>query len=94
MAIVPVAAVYGSLVELEDIGSDLELLARLVESQKELFHSQIDQLQKIVVTQCKLTGANPLAQEMVRVFLAWEFRGFGRSLILVGIGKLGSLCVI
>ncbi|ONK54929.1 uncharacterized protein A4U43_UnF9620 [Asparagus officinalis] len=37
---------------------------RLVHSQKELFHSQIDQLQRIVVAQCKLTGANPLSQEM------------------------------
>ncbi|XP_010269459.1 PREDICTED: homeobox protein LUMINIDEPENDENS-like isoform X2 [Nelumbo nucifera] len=35
-----------------------------VESQKELFDEQIDQLQKIVVRQCKLTGANPLSQEM------------------------------
>lgn len=37
----------------------------LLNSQKELFHSQIDQLQDVVVTQCKLTGVNPLAQEMV-----------------------------
>lgn len=37
----------------------------LLESQKKIFHSQIDQLQDVVVTQCKLTGVNPLAQEMV-----------------------------
>jgi len=37
----------------------------LLDSQKVLFHSQIDQLQDVVVAQCKLTGVNPLAQEMV-----------------------------
>ncbi|WOL11827.1 homeobox protein LUMINIDEPENDENS-like [Canna indica] len=53
----------GALVELE-FGDSLGSLARLVESQRDLFHSQIDQLQKLVVAQCKLTGVNPLAQEM------------------------------
>ncbi|XP_058084253.1 homeobox protein LUMINIDEPENDENS-like [Magnolia sinica] len=47
-----------------NIGSSLESFLRFLESQQELFHSQIDQLQKIVITQCKLTGANPLSQEM------------------------------
>ncbi|KAJ6797973.1 homeobox protein LUMINIDEPENDENS [Iris pallida] len=66
MALVPVvvAPADGALVELEDIGSSVESLARVVESQKSLFHSQIDQLQKLVVAQCKLTGVNPLSQEM------------------------------
>ncbi|XP_052196130.1 homeobox protein LUMINIDEPENDENS [Diospyros lotus] len=36
----------------------------LLHSQMELFRSQVDQLQNIVVTQCKLTGVNPLSQEM------------------------------
>ncbi|GAB2234336.1 hypothetical protein Drorol1_Dr00003584 [Drosera rotundifolia] len=36
----------------------------VLESQKALFHAQIDQLREIVVTQCKLTGVNPLSQEM------------------------------
>ncbi|XP_028085274.1 homeobox protein LUMINIDEPENDENS isoform X1 [Camellia sinensis] len=36
----------------------------LLDSQQELFHSQIDQLQNIVFIQCKLTGVNPLSQEM------------------------------
>uniref|UniRef100_A0A5B6Z3L9 Putative Homeodomain-like superfamily protein n=1 Tax=Davidia involucrata TaxID=16924 RepID=A0A5B6Z3L9_DAVIN len=36
----------------------------LLDSQEELFCGQIDQLQNIVVTQCKLTGVNPLSQEM------------------------------
>ncbi|XP_057493196.1 homeobox protein LUMINIDEPENDENS-like [Actinidia eriantha] len=35
-----------------------------LDSQKDIFHGQIDQLQTIVVTQCKLTGINPLSQEM------------------------------
>lgn len=62
----------GALVELDN-GGPPGTLARLVESQRELFHSQIDQLQKLVVSQCKLTGVNPLAQEMVSLRL--EFRG-------------------
>ncbi|KAK9945527.1 hypothetical protein M0R45_011040 [Rubus argutus] len=47
-----------------EIGSSVESFQKFVDSQRELFHSQIDELQKIVVTQCKLTGANPLSQEM------------------------------
>uniref|UniRef100_A0A1J3FNX5 Homeobox protein LUMINIDEPENDENS n=1 Tax=Noccaea caerulescens TaxID=107243 RepID=A0A1J3FNX5_NOCCA len=47
-----------------EIGSSVESLMELLESQKKIFHSQIDQLQDVVVTQCKLTGVNPLAQEM------------------------------
>ncbi|XP_043710552.1 homeobox protein LUMINIDEPENDENS-like [Telopea speciosissima] len=47
-----------------DVGNSVESFQKFLESQKELFHSQVDQLQKIVVTQCKLTGVNPLAQEM------------------------------
>lgn len=49
-----------------EIGSSVDSFQRFMDSQRELFHSQIDQLQKIVVTQCKLTGVNPLSQEMVR----------------------------
>ncbi|KAL5983832.1 hypothetical protein ACLOJK_017927 [Asimina triloba] len=57
-----------------DIGRSSESFLRFLEAQKELFHSQIDQLQNIVATQCKLTGANPLSQEMVAfsfVYLAF-----------------------
>ncbi|KZV35892.1 Homeodomain-like superfamily protein [Dorcoceras hygrometricum] len=36
----------------------------LLEAQNDLFHSQIGKLQNIVATQCKLTGINPLSQEM------------------------------
>lgn len=34
--------------------------------QRQLVHSQIEELQRIVTLQCRLTGANPLAQELVR----------------------------
>ncbi|KAG4928583.1 hypothetical protein JHK85_055069 [Glycine max] len=47
-----------------EIGSSAESFQKFLVSQKELFHSQIDQFQEIVVTQCKLTGVNPLSQEM------------------------------
>ncbi|KAK8636005.1 hypothetical protein V6N13_004715 [Hibiscus sabdariffa] len=52
-----------NLAELE-IGSTVESIQKFIDIQRELFHSQIDQLQNVVVTQCKLTGVNPLAQEM------------------------------
>ncbi|KDP28107.1 hypothetical protein JCGZ_13878 [Jatropha curcas] len=56
-------ALKGNLEEIE-IGSSVESFQKFLDSQKELFHSQIDQLQSIVVAQCKLTGVNPLSQEM------------------------------
>ena len=86
MALVPVNSTYDALIELEDIEKSPESLVRLVESQKELFHSHITQLQKIVVSQCILTGANPLAQEIVW-FCLWNlafFRGWGWGEILIG----------
>jgi hypothetical protein len=52
------------LSELE-IGTSVESFQKFLGSQRELLHSQIDQFQEIVVTQCKLTGVNPLSQEMV-----------------------------
>lgn len=64
MAIVPAISADGSFADLEGVGDSAESFARLLDAQKELFHSQIDQLQKLVVAQCKLTGANPLSQEM------------------------------
>ncbi|XP_075500900.1 homeobox protein LUMINIDEPENDENS-like isoform X2 [Primulina tabacum] len=36
----------------------------LLEAQNDLFQTQIEKFQKIVATQCKLTGVNPLSQEM------------------------------
>ncbi|KAG1371230.1 homeobox protein LUMINIDEPENDENS-like [Cocos nucifera] len=62
MALVP-AVSEGAIVEL-DVGKSVETLAALLDSQRELFHSQIDHFQKLVVAQCKLTGVNPLSQEM------------------------------
>ncbi|XP_010921790.2 homeobox protein LUMINIDEPENDENS [Elaeis guineensis] len=62
MALVPGVS-EGALVEL-DVGNSAESLTALLNSQRELFHSQIEQLQKLVVAQCKLTGVNPLSQEM------------------------------
>lgn len=53
-----------------EIGSSVESFQKFLDSQRQLFHSQIDQLQKVVVTQCNLTGVNPLSQEMVR-FKIW-----------------------
>lgn len=47
-----------------DIGSSASSFQKFLDSQEELFHSQVDQLHSIVVTQCKLTGVNPLSQEM------------------------------
>ncbi|KAK7259401.1 hypothetical protein RIF29_25008 [Crotalaria pallida] len=47
-----------------EIGTSMESLQNYLASQRDLFHSQIDQFQRIVVTQCKLTGVNPLSQEM------------------------------
>ncbi|XP_050236994.1 homeobox protein LUMINIDEPENDENS isoform X2 [Mercurialis annua] len=50
--------------EEKKIGTSVESFQKFLDSQKELFHGQIDQLQRIVVTQCQLTGVNPLSQEM------------------------------
>lgn len=41
----------------------------LLDGQKDLFQNQIEKLQQIVATQCKLTGVNPLSQEMVLFLL-------------------------
>ncbi|XP_051142120.1 homeobox protein LUMINIDEPENDENS [Andrographis paniculata] len=36
----------------------------LLDAQRDLFKNQIEKLQQVVATQCKLTGVNPLSQEM------------------------------
>ncbi|KAB2616243.1 homeobox protein LUMINIDEPENDENS-like [Pyrus ussuriensis x Pyrus communis] len=61
-------------VEME-IGTSAESLGKFLDSQRELFHSQIDQLQRIVGTQCKLTGVNPLSQEMAAGALSIKIDG-------------------
>lgn len=48
-----------------EIGSSMDSFQKAIDSQKNIFYTQIDQLRNIVVTQCKLTGVNPLSQEMV-----------------------------
>ncbi|KAI4303354.1 hypothetical protein MLD38_038997 [Melastoma candidum] len=48
----------------EAAGSPAEDFGKLLESQKVLFDDQVDRLRDIVVTQCRLTGVNPLSQEM------------------------------
>lgn len=40
-------------------------LQDLLDSQKQLFRDQINELENIVRTQCQLTGVNPLSEEMV-----------------------------
>ncbi|KAJ6319806.1 hypothetical protein OIU78_015255 [Salix suchowensis] len=47
-----------------EIGSSVESFQKFLDSQRELFHNQTDHLQRIIVTQCKLSGVNPLSQEM------------------------------
>ncbi|KAK3415576.1 hypothetical protein EUGRSUZ_H01192 [Eucalyptus grandis] len=56
--------VLGEDLSEQEIGSSPESLRQLLESQHALFRGQIDRLQSIVVAQCRLTGVNPLAQEM------------------------------
>lgn len=51
----------------QEITSSPASFLKFLEAQRELLHSQIGELQNVVVTQCKLTGVNPLSQEMVRL---------------------------
>ncbi|XP_031485900.1 homeobox protein LUMINIDEPENDENS [Nymphaea colorata] len=64
-----------------DMGTTPESFQRLLESQRELFHGQIEQLQKIVVMQCKLTGVNPLSQEMAAGALSIKIGKRPRDLV-------------
>ncbi|KAM0836887.1 hypothetical protein ACQ4PT_062016 [Festuca glaucescens] len=54
------AAGAGALVEVGGAGS----IPAMVAAQQATLHAQVDQLQRLVVAQCHLTGVNPLAQEM------------------------------
>ncbi|KAM2206139.1 hypothetical protein ACFX1S_025558 [Malus domestica] len=58
-----------------EIGTSPESFGKFLDSQRELFHSQINQLQRIVGTQCKLTGVNPLSQEMAAGALSIKIDG-------------------
>ncbi|KAJ6404235.1 hypothetical protein OIU84_012421 [Salix udensis] len=64
-----------------EIGSSVESFQKFLDSQRELFHNQIDHLQRIVVTQCKLTGVNPLSQEMAAGALSIQIGKRPRDLI-------------
>lgn len=59
----PKAAGCSGFLELE-VGNTVESLQGLMETQRELVQHQIAELQRIVVLQCRLTGINPLSQEM------------------------------
>nr|XP_051227999.1 homeobox protein LUMINIDEPENDENS isoform X3 [Lolium perenne] len=54
------AAGAGAIVEAGGAGS----IPAMVAAQQATLHAQVDQLQRLVVAQCHLTGVNPLAQEM------------------------------
>ncbi|CAI9105345.1 OLC1v1004251C1 [Oldenlandia corymbosa var. corymbosa] len=53
----------------------------LLISQKELFRSQIEELENIVLTQCNLTGVNPLSQEMAAGALSIQIGKRPRDLL-------------
>ncbi|XP_011033582.1 PREDICTED: homeobox protein LUMINIDEPENDENS-like isoform X2 [Populus euphratica] len=64
-----------------EIGSSVETFQKFLDSQREVFHNQIDHLRRIVVTQCKLTGVNPLSQEMAAGALSIKIGKRPRDLI-------------
>eukprot|EP00249_Psilotum_nudum_P020041 c27534_g1_i1 orf=407-1156(+) len=43
---------------------DASSLQRLLDAQRQIIHRQIEDLQRLVVMQCRITGANPLSEEM------------------------------
>lgn len=48
--------------------SDAAVAMNRLEMQSKLVNSHVEELQRIVSLQCRLTGANPLAQELVGIF--------------------------
>ncbi|KAG8054024.1 hypothetical protein GUJ93_ZPchr0001g31887 [Zizania palustris] len=63
MELVPFKPAAGALVE-SGGGAYADSIPGMVAAQQEMLHAQVDQLQRLVVAQCRLTGVNPLAQEM------------------------------
>ncbi|KAF0923461.1 hypothetical protein E2562_006352 [Oryza meyeriana var. granulata] len=63
MELVPFKPEAGALVE-SGGGAYGDSIPAMVAAQQEMLHAQVDQLQRLVVAQCRLTGVNPLAQEM------------------------------
>jgi len=64
MELVPFKPAAGALVEAGS-GTGAGSIPAMVAAQQQMLHEQADQLQRLVVAQCRLTGVNPLAQEMV-----------------------------
>ncbi|KAK4418165.1 Homeobox protein LUMINIDEPENDENS [Sesamum alatum] len=50
--------------ELMELAAPRTSYLDMLDGQRDLFQNQIEKLQQIVATQCKLTGVNPLSQEM------------------------------
>ncbi|KAJ4776028.1 Homeobox protein LUMINIDEPENDENS [Rhynchospora pubera] len=83
MALVPLAT---SLLQLESHDDPSRLLSlhsmeSLLDTQRHLFHSQLDQLHRLVAAQCQLTGVNPLAQEMAAGALSIQIGKKPRDLL-------------
>jgi hypothetical protein len=64
MELVPFKPAAGALVEAGG-GADSSSIPAMVAAQQKMLHEQAEQLQNLLVTQCRITGVNPLAQEMV-----------------------------
>jgi hypothetical protein len=52
--------------------SDAAVAVNRLEMQSKLVKEHVEELQRIVTLQCRLTGANPLAQELVRIFFSYH----------------------
>ncbi|KAJ1286980.1 hypothetical protein BS78_03G394400 [Paspalum vaginatum] len=63
MELVAIKPAAGALA-VAGFGAGAGSIPAMVAAQKEMLHEQVDQLQRLVVAQCRLTGVNPLAQEM------------------------------
>lgn len=70
MELVPFKPAAGDLA-VAGFGPDAGSIPAMVAAQQGLLHEQVDQLQRLVIAQCRLTGVNPLAQEMVRAALVF-----------------------
>eukprot|EP00250_Pteridium_aquilinum_P015085 c22366_g1_i1 orf=365-4585(+) len=60
---------------------DFHGLQSMLDAQRDKIHQQLQELQKVVVLQCRITGTNPLAQEMAAAVLEKRIgKRFGDSL--------------
>ncbi|KAG0583864.1 hypothetical protein KC19_3G167200 [Ceratodon purpureus] len=60
--------------------SDAAVVLNRLEMQSKLVNSHVEELQRIVSLQCRLTGANPLAQELASAILGTKEGKLGSSL--------------